>query len=135
MPHLQDLLRVPARHRVLLTGTPLQNSLEELFFLMNFLEPAKFSSLEDFKQAYAALDDKDKVRQERPLFMLAGVAGLMQQGGSSWGAGGLLCWNGVATKLYVPRCMSAQLLTPLVRCLLPFVSAASPTPPPPLAGC
>jgi hypothetical protein len=59
---LQDLLRVSARHRVLLTGTPLQNSLEELFFLMNFLEPAKFASVDDFKQAYAALDDKDKVR-------------------------------------------------------------------------
>jgi chromodomain-helicase-DNA-binding protein 4 len=58
---LQDLLRVSARHRVLLTGTPLQNSLEELFFLMNFLEPAKFASVDDFKQAYAALDDKDKV--------------------------------------------------------------------------
>lgn len=51
-----------ARHRVLLTGTPLQNSLEELFFLMSFLEPSKFDRLEDFVAAYAALDDRDKVR-------------------------------------------------------------------------
>ena len=29
-------------HRVLLTGTPLQNSLEELWALLNFLEPEKF---------------------------------------------------------------------------------------------
>jgi hypothetical protein len=66
----QDLLRVSARHRVLLTGTPLQNSLEELFFLMNFLEPAKFASVDDFKQAYAALDDKDKVRAGRGVALL-----------------------------------------------------------------
>jgi SNF2 family DNA or RNA helicase len=61
---LQDLVRVDARHRVLLTGTPLQNSLEELFYLMNFLEPVKFGSVEQFKAAYASLDDRDKVRQE-----------------------------------------------------------------------
>jgi SNF2 family DNA or RNA helicase len=60
--HIQDLVRVDARHRVLLTGTPLQNSLEELFYLMNFLEPLKFSNVEEFKAAYAALDDRDKVR-------------------------------------------------------------------------
>lgn len=60
-PPLQDLVRVSAQHRVLLTGTPLQNSLEELFFLMNFLEPAKFPSVEAFKDTYASLDDKDKV--------------------------------------------------------------------------
>jgi SNF2 family DNA or RNA helicase len=29
------------RHRLLLTGTPLQNTLEELFHLLFFLEPAK----------------------------------------------------------------------------------------------
>lgn len=50
-----------AKHRVLLTGTPLQNSLEELFYLMNFLEPHKFSNVEQFKAAYAALNDRDKV--------------------------------------------------------------------------
>jgi SNF2 family DNA or RNA helicase len=59
---LQDLVRVNAQHRVLLTGTPLQNSLEELFYLMNFLEPDKFANVEQFKAAYASLDDKDKVR-------------------------------------------------------------------------
>jgi len=58
---VQDLVRVDAQHRVLLTGTPLQNSLEELFYLMNFLEPDKFSDVEEFKAAYATLDDKDKV--------------------------------------------------------------------------
>ncbi|KAJ3102292.1 choline dehydrogenase 7 [Phlyctochytrium planicorne] len=37
-------------HRVLLTGTPLQNSVDELWSLLNFLEPTKFrtSSEKDF---------------------------------------------------------------------------------------
>jgi hypothetical protein len=57
----QDLVRVDTSHRVLLTGTPLQNSLQELFYLMNFLEPDKFGDVEQFKAAYATLNDKDKV--------------------------------------------------------------------------
>lgn len=38
------------RHRVLLTGTPLQNSLPELWSLLNFLLPTIFNSLESFDQ-------------------------------------------------------------------------------------
>lgn len=37
-------------HRVLLTGTPLQNSLPELWSLLNFLLPAIFNSVETFDQ-------------------------------------------------------------------------------------
>ena len=37
------------RQRTLLTGTPLQNNLDELFMLMHFLEPEKFPSLEGFQ--------------------------------------------------------------------------------------
>ena len=40
-----DLDRLSARRRVLLTGTPLQNRLEELFALLHFLDPAKFRDL------------------------------------------------------------------------------------------
>lgn len=36
------------KRRVLLTGTPLQNSLPELWALLNFLLPAIFNSAEDF---------------------------------------------------------------------------------------
>jgi hypothetical protein len=32
------------QHKVLLTGTPLQNHLGELFMLLHFLEPEKFPS-------------------------------------------------------------------------------------------
>ena len=38
------------KHRVLLTGTPLQNSLPELWSLLNFLLPQIFNSVETFDQ-------------------------------------------------------------------------------------
>jgi len=38
------------KHRVLLTGTPLQNSLPELWALLNFLLPTIFNSVETFDQ-------------------------------------------------------------------------------------
>ena len=38
------------RHRLLLTGTPLQNNLPELWALLNFLLPSIFNSAETFDQ-------------------------------------------------------------------------------------
>lgn len=40
------------RHRTLLTGTPLQNNLDELFMLMHFLDAGKFGSLEEFQEEF-----------------------------------------------------------------------------------
>jgi SWI/SNF-related matrix-associated actin-dependent regulator of chromatin subfamily A member 5 len=37
-----------AAHRLLITGTPLQNNLHELWALLNFLLPDVFASSEDF---------------------------------------------------------------------------------------
>mmetsp|Transcript_14910 Transcript_14910/g.22432 ORF Transcript_14910/g.22432 Transcript_14910/m.22432 type:complete len:1326 (+) Transcript_14910:95-4072(+) len=39
-----------SKHRILLTGTPLQNNLPELWSLLNFLLPSIFSSVETFDQ-------------------------------------------------------------------------------------
>jgi SNF2 family DNA or RNA helicase len=39
-----------SKHRILLTGTPLQNNLPELWALLNFLLPKIFSSMETFDQ-------------------------------------------------------------------------------------
>lgn len=39
-----------SKHRILLTGTPLQNNLPELWALLNFLLPSIFSSVETFDQ-------------------------------------------------------------------------------------
>lgn len=44
--HLLQFFRVlngySLQHKLLLTGTPLQNNLEELFHLLNFLTPERF---------------------------------------------------------------------------------------------
>ena len=43
-------LQYSSRHRLLLTGTPLQNNLAELWSLLNFLLPKIFHSQEDFEK-------------------------------------------------------------------------------------
>ncbi|KAL1499698.1 hypothetical protein AB1Y20_011893 [Prymnesium parvum] len=48
------LLQYDAERRVLLTGTPLQNSLHELWALLNFLLPKIFNSSETFEQWFSA---------------------------------------------------------------------------------
>ena len=49
----QTLLNFHSQHRVLLTGTPLQNNLMELWSLMHFLMPHIFQSHDDFKQWFS----------------------------------------------------------------------------------
>ena len=48
------LLQYEAAHRILLTGTPLSNSLGELWALLNFLLPKIFSSSDTFEQWFSA---------------------------------------------------------------------------------
>eukprot|EP00250_Pteridium_aquilinum_P011659 c20221_g1_i2 orf=502-7569(-) len=45
-----ELKNYQSTHRLLLTGTPLQNKLEELWALLNFLLPSIFNSSDDFAQ-------------------------------------------------------------------------------------
>jgi ATP-dependent helicase STH1/SNF2 len=40
-------------HRILLTGTPLQNNLGELWALLNFLLPKVFNSCDDFEKWFS----------------------------------------------------------------------------------
>lgn len=42
------LRKFKADHRLLLTGTPLQNNLTELWALLNFLMPKLFDSADEF---------------------------------------------------------------------------------------
>ena len=53
------------RFRMLLTGTPLQNNLHELWALLNFLLPEVFHSSEDFDEWFdlAGTDDDDAKRK------------------------------------------------------------------------
>ena len=49
----QYLLNFNTQHRLLLTGTPLQNNLMELWSLMHFLMPHLFESHKDFKEWFS----------------------------------------------------------------------------------
>uniref|UniRef100_A0A8C6PVN7 Chromodomain helicase DNA binding protein 9 n=1 Tax=Nothobranchius furzeri TaxID=105023 RepID=A0A8C6PVN7_NOTFU len=50
-------------HKVLLTGTPLQNTVEELFSLLHFLEPARFPSENNFMQEFGDLKTEEQVQK------------------------------------------------------------------------
>uniref|UniRef100_S4RNB3 Chromodomain helicase DNA binding protein 9 n=1 Tax=Petromyzon marinus TaxID=7757 RepID=S4RNB3_PETMA len=60
--HLLELYGVE-EHKVLLTGTPLQNTVEELFSLLNFLEPARFPSESSFLQEFGQLKSEEQVQK------------------------------------------------------------------------
>eukprot|EP01119_Soliformovum_irregulare_P006887 TRINITY_DN1929_c1_g1_i2.p1 TRINITY_DN1929_c1_g1~~TRINITY_DN1929_c1_g1_i2.p1 ORF type:complete len:1376 (+),score=395.63 TRINITY_DN1929_c1_g1_i2:257-4129(+) len=49
-------------NRVLLTGTPLQNSLKELWSLLHFLDPKKFAYLEDFTDQYTEIREQEQIK-------------------------------------------------------------------------
>jgi hypothetical protein len=50
-------------HTVLLTGTPLQNSKEELFTLLNFVASDEFPSVDNFDRRFGALDSAESVER------------------------------------------------------------------------
>ena len=56
---------IRAHNRLLLTGTPLQNSLRELWSLLNFLMPEIFSNQEDFEEWFDFKDKKDATSYEQ----------------------------------------------------------------------
>lgn len=47
---------------MLLTGTPLQNTVEELFSLLHFLEPTQFPSETEFLKDFGDLKTEEQVR-------------------------------------------------------------------------
>lgn len=48
---------------MLLTGTPLQNTVEELFSLLHFLEPAQFPSETEFLREFGDLKTEEQVHR------------------------------------------------------------------------
>ena len=60
---LEGLNKLQLEHRVLLTGTPLQNNVEELFSLLNFLEPNRFPSQAAFLLEFGDLKTEAQVEK------------------------------------------------------------------------
>ena len=51
------------KYKLLLTGTPLQNNLEELFHLLNFLCPEKFQDLVAFQNEFADIAKEEQIKK------------------------------------------------------------------------
>ncbi|KAL8751959.1 MAG: hypothetical protein Q9184_005891 [Pyrenodesmia sp. 2 TL-2023] len=64
---VKELKQYPTEGRLILTGTPLQNNLSELWSLLNFLIPEAFSDLEQFETVFNFSDAQDKDGNENVL--------------------------------------------------------------------
>ncbi|CAO1351026.1 unnamed protein product [Diamesa hyperborea] len=54
-------------HRLLITGTPLQNSLKELWALLHFIMPTKFTTWEEFEVVHGHSQDKGYTKLHKEL--------------------------------------------------------------------
>ena len=57
---VQILKEVKSEQRVLLTGTPLQNNIAELFMLLIFLDRGKFGDLERFEDEFKSISQQEQ---------------------------------------------------------------------------
>jgi ATP-dependent DNA helicase len=72
---IRELKTIPSDNRLLLTGTPLQNDLNELWSLLNFLLPNIFDNLASFQSWFdfdAGALDHDKILQEESQNAIVG---------------------------------------------------------------
>ena len=53
--------------RLLLSGTPLQNNINELYSLLSFLEPQQFSSQTEFMKEFGDMQNEEQVKKLQVL--------------------------------------------------------------------
>ena len=53
-----------ALHRIVLTGTPLENSSEDLWSVMDFLQPGMLGTLPAFRKRYSGIADSPELQQD-----------------------------------------------------------------------
>ncbi|CDR94270.1 SNF2 helicase, putative [Babesia bigemina] len=74
---LSEVVRLfQTEYRLLITGTPLQNNLKELWALLNFLFPEVFSSAEEFEMEFDLVGPKELSQEEREARNLTIIARL-----------------------------------------------------------
>ena len=64
---LQCLELVRGYHRILLTGTPIQNNTQELWSLLHFIEPETFADLAHFMELYGDVKDPKQVEDLKEI--------------------------------------------------------------------
>jgi len=89
---LSQIMRIlESKNRLLVTGTPLQNNLHELWALLNFLLPDVFGSSDDFDSWFTFANENDKeatvhqlhkVCAARPLLPVSRTAPAHMPGGA-----------------------------------------------------
>uniref|UniRef100_A0A6B2KW73 Uncharacterized protein n=1 Tax=Arcella intermedia TaxID=1963864 RepID=A0A6B2KW73_9EUKA len=62
-----EFSRMKYAHLTLLTGTPVQNNMEELWTLLHILDPKKFSNYDDFESDFGVLKDVSQVARLQEL--------------------------------------------------------------------
>jgi SNF2 family DNA or RNA helicase len=67
------LQKLDGDHKIVLTGTPLQNNMRELFNLMKFLDPDKFNDQEEWEEKYGDLTDENAVIELHSVFFDVGT--------------------------------------------------------------
>ncbi|WP_167612013.1 DEAD/DEAH box helicase [Maribellus sediminis] len=64
------LMRMKARHKLVITGTPIENSLSDLWSQMNFLNPGLLGSLAFFKRAFITPIEKHANEEQQDKLQL-----------------------------------------------------------------
>lgn len=67
---IEELREIPSHSRLLLTGTPLQNNLAELWSLLNFVLPDIFDELDTFYGWFSILEDESSSTHEQNSYIL-----------------------------------------------------------------
>ena len=80
---VKELKQYTSESRLILTGTPLQNNLAELWSLLNFLLPEAFSDLEHFESMFDFSDVQDKdgldsISKQRKAKIIASLHGILK---------------------------------------------------------
>ncbi|XP_062212245.1 ATP-dependent DNA helicase DDM1-like isoform X2 [Phragmites australis] len=80
---LREIKRIPMENKLLLTGTPLQNNLAELWSLLNFILPDIFSSHEEFESwfdfsAKGNEEEQEETKEKRRVHVVSKLHAILR---------------------------------------------------------
>jgi len=69
----RDVKRIASRHAIVLTGTPIENKLEELYSILSFIDPYRLGPVYRFLETHQIRDENGKVTGYRELNKIQNV--------------------------------------------------------------